>query len=307
MTKAEARPLHQPLLGIALRIGAMAVFAIMAAIIKALASSGLPEAELIFFRSLFGLLPVLIWMLVFRQPDIVKTRYPRAHIIRSLVGLASMFFMFMGLARLPLNDAAAIGFTAPIFATLMSAAVLGERIGIHRTLAIAAGFAGVLVLTGAGANHLFGSGAIFMLAAAVLGAAVSITIRQISRTEHSITITFYFMLAGIVITGAAMPFIWVSPEPESWLLIVALGLTGGILQIMLSAALRYAPVSIVLPFDYSQIVFTGLLSWLLWSELPTTQTITGGSIIIASGLYIFYREAVRRAPPTGVASPVDEG
>src|SRR3546814_11290047 len=113
-------------------------------------------------------------MLVFRQPDIVKTRYPRAHIIRSVVGLASMFFMFMGLARLPLNDAAAIGFTAPIFATLMSAAVLGERIGIHRTLAIAAGFAGVLVLPGAGANRLFGSGAIFLLAAAVLGDAVSL-------------------------------------------------------------------------------------------------------------------------------------
>src|SRR3546814_13579433 len=106
----------------------MMVFAIMATIIKALASSGLPEAELIFFRSLFGLLPVLIWMLVFRQPDIVKTRYPRAHIIRSVVGIASMFFMFMGLARLPLNDEAAIGFTAPIFATLMSAAFLGASI-----------------------------------------------------------------------------------------------------------------------------------------------------------------------------------
>src|SRR3546814_20659451 len=105
-----------------------------------------------------------------------------------------------------------------------------------------------------------------MLAAAVLGAAVSITIRQISRTEHSITITFYFMLAGIVITGAAMPFIWVSPEPESWLLIVALGLTGCILQIMHSAPLRYAPVSLVLPFDYSQFVFTWAFFWLRVSD-----------------------------------------
>src|SRR3546814_13828138 len=105
------------------------------------------------------------------------------------------------------------------------------------------------------------------------------------------------MLAGIVITGAAMPFIWVSPEPESWLLIVALGLTGGIIQIMLSAALRYAPVSIVLPFDYSEIVFTGLLFCLLWSELPTTQTTIGGRILIASTLYLLYRDYYRHPPP----------
>lgn len=307
MTETAAKRMHRPLLGIGLRIAAMAMFAVMAVLVKALAKSGLPEAEMIFFRSLFGLIPVLVWILIYRRPDIVKTRNPRAHIIRATIGLTSMFCMFIGLGRMPLNDATAIGFATPIFATLMSAILLGEKIGLHRALAVGAGFGGVVILTGAGSASLFHSGAIYMLMAAILGAAISVTIRQISQTEHSVTITFYFMLAGVIITGLAMPFYWVMPGPETWPLLIGLGLTGGMLQLLLSASLRCAPVSVVMPFDYSQILFVGLMSWIFWSELPNLRTIAGGAVIIGSGLYIFYREAVRRVPPTRAASPVDEG
>lgn len=308
MTATQTDRFHRPLLGIGLRVGAMIMFSVMAVIIKLLARSGLPEFELIFFRSLFGLLPVLVWIAVFRQPGIVKTRKPMAHATRALVGLTAMACMFAGLARMPLSDATAIGFATPIFATLMSGMMLGEKIGIHRWIAILVGFGGVLILTRIGSANLIGSGAFFMLMAAILGAVVSVTIRQISKTEHSVTITFYFMLAGTVITGMMLPFIWVMPPDwQSWLLLVGLGLSGGLLQLLLSASLRYAPVPTVMPFDYSQIVFVGLWSWFLWSELPDEQTIIGGTIIIASGLYIFYREAVRRVTPTPAASPVDEG
>ncbi len=307
MARMNGGDLHRPLLGIGLRIGAMAAFALLAVIIKALAKTGLPEIELVFFRSVFGLIPVVLWILTYSGPGIIRTRHPRAHVVRAILGLTSMFCMFVGLARLPLNDATAIGFATPIFATVMSAMLLREKIGIHRALAVAAGFAGVIILTRAGSANLTGSGAIYMVIAAILGAAVSVTIRQISQTEHSVTITFYFMLAGILIPGAMLPFVWVTPALESWPLLIGLGLVGGTMQLLLSAALRYAPVSVVLPFDYTQIVFTGFLSWALWSELPTVRTIIGGTIIIASGLYILYRETVLKIPLPGAANTAEEG
>lgn len=298
---------NKPLRGILLRIGSMAALAVMSVMVKLLSEANLPEAQMIFFRSFFGLIPVIFWIALTRRTSMLRTKRPMAHVIRAVIGLSSMLCMFAGLTRMSLSDATAISFVTPIFATIMSAVLLGEHIGLHRMLAILAGFTGVVILTGAGTDAMLGSGPIFILVGAFLGAAVSVTIRQISQTEHSVTITFYFMLAGVLMTGMALPFIWVPPPRETWPLLLVLGLAGGSMQIMLSASLRYAPVSVVMPFDYIQIVFVGFLSWAIWADLPTWRTLTGGLIIISSGLYIFYREIVRRVPPSRAASPADEG
>lgn len=271
----------------------MALMAILAALVKACAERGVPVLEIIFFRNAFAFIPVLIYISRTSGLSILRTSRPGAHLTRSAVGLTAMICGFTAVSLLPLTQSTAISFSAPLFMTALSALVLKEPVSLHRWLAVAVGFVGVLIMVHPDPRQFAGVGVLFAVAAAVGSAGAMIAIREISRTEPGPTIVFYFTLAGTVVGLASLPFGWVMPSPGVLGLLVAAGLIGGTGQLLLTEAIRRAPVAVVAPFDYTQLVWAGLIGFLVWGETPAMLTLIGAMVVAASSTYILWREIGR--------------
>jgi drug/metabolite transporter (DMT)-like permease len=264
------------------------VFAVVNALVKWQAAT-YPILELVFFRSLFALLPVLALALRDGLLDSLKTSLPRAHLFRSSIWLCSVFCTFSAYHLLPLADASAIMFSAPLFLTALSAPILGERVGAHRWIALAAGFLGVLVMIRPGSSAL-GWGAVFALGSAISYACGSLAVRQMASTERSVTIVFYTMLLATIVCGLALPFVWVTPSWLDLATMAAVGLLGGIGQLLMVQAFHHAPASAVAPWNYSMMLWAVLIGWLFWDEVPGLAILTGAAVVIASGLYLLHQE-----------------
>lgn len=287
---ASPRPQQSRMLGILLRIGATTCFAFMAALIKLGHEAAISTVELVFYRFAFGLPPLLVWIAWSRNFTAWKTERPWAHGIRAAIGLVTMVLAFTSLGYLPLAEAATIGFVAPLFAVMLSALFLREKVGRHRWSAVAAGFLGVLMVTAPERGHLPLDGLAIALAAALGVAAVTITIRQIGKTEGTQTTVLWFTILSMIAVGALMPFHARNHDWYGWAILLGIGGFGGVAQILMTASLRQAPVSVVAPFDYSQLLWAVLLGWMIWDTHPPATTWAGAAIIIASGLYTIYRE-----------------
>jgi drug/metabolite transporter (DMT)-like permease len=291
---ASSRPVAQsPALGILLRVLAMALMAMLAAIVKACAERGVPVLEIIFFRNAFAFIPVMLYIWRTSGFGVLRTRRPGAHLTRSAVGLTGMICGFTAVSLLPLTQSTAISFSAPLFMVALSALILKEPVGLHRWAAVAVGFVGVLIMVHPDPRHFVGVGVLFAIAAAVGSAGAMIAIREISRTEPGPTIVFYFTLAGTAVGLASLPFGWVMPSPGVLALLVAAGLIGGTGQLLLTEAIRRAPVAVVAPFDYTQLVWAGLIGFLVWGETPAILTLIGAMVVAASSTYILWREIGR--------------
>lgn len=283
--------------GIALRIAAAGCFSIMAAVLKLASLDGVGAPEMLFYRAFFGLPVVLIWVL--SRPDGLKaltTRRPWAHVGRSALGILSILCVFQTLTLLPLADATTLSFTAPVFATLLSFLILKEAIGPRRWAAVALGFVGVIIVMRPGAGDhavpLVGIG--FGLAAAVLTAAVTITLRQLRDTEHVAAIVFWFFVASSIVGAILLPFVGHWRSPQILALLIASGVVGGLAQLFMTASLQKAPVAVVAPFDYLQIIGAVIFGWWLLHTPPSLNTLAGAALIASSGLYTAWREHVRR-------------
>jgi drug/metabolite transporter (DMT)-like permease len=287
---SSERPTQSPLLGIGLRIGAAICFALMAALIKLGYAHGTSTVELAFYRFAFGLPPLLIWIAWTGNMKVWRTERPLAHAWRAAVGLGTMILAFAALRYLPLAESTTIGFAAPLFAVMLSALVLKEPVGRHRWSAVALGFVGVLVVMRPGASHSPPIGLLLAVLAALGVGIVTITIRRIGKTEGTQTIVLWFSLLSMLILGALMPLFGQVHDGRTWLILAALGTAGGLGQIGLTASLRYAPVSAVVPFDYLQLIWAVLLGWLVFADRPPATTWIGAGVISASGLYTVYRE-----------------
>jgi drug/metabolite transporter (DMT)-like permease len=283
-------PKQNRLLGIGLRIGATTSFGLMAATIKLGHDAGIATPELIFYRFAFGLPPLLAWIAMTRNFGAWRTGRPLAHLTRGLLGLGTMALAFSALAFLPLAEAATIGFVAPLFSVILSALILSEPVGRHRWSAVALGFLGVLIVMQPAGSHLPPVGLALALLSALGVAAVTITIRQISRTESTPTIVLWFTLFSMAVSALFLPFFGERHSPEDWLLLAALGLSGGVGQLFLTSSLRFAPVAVVVPFDYVQLLWAVLLGWAIWNTQPAATSWAGAAVIIGSGLYTLYRE-----------------
>lgn len=284
------RPAERRLAGIALRVTAISFFAVMAAAIKLAADRGVSLVELIFARNLFALPVVAGWVTIGPGWGAVRTHRPMAHLTRAGIGLCSMMLTFLALTLLPLADATTIGFSSPLFATLLSAMVLGEAVGRHRWLAVAAGFAGVALAMQPGGTPLPAIGLAVALLSAFANGVVNVTLRQIGMTEGVAATVFWFNVAcllasGLAVTAFARPHDW-----QTWALLVGTGLAGGVAQICNTGSLRLAPVSVVAPFDYLQLVWAVAIGWALWRTTPSPAMLAGGTLIVASGLYTLWRE-----------------
>jgi drug/metabolite transporter (DMT)-like permease len=301
---APSPPLQQNrLAGIGLRLGAATSFAFMAAMIKLGYQAGVATPELVFYRFAFGLPPLLIWIAWSGNFGAWRTQRPVAHLLRAGLGLSTMVLAFSALSYLPLAEATTISFAAPLFSVVLSALILKEDVGKHRWSAVAAGLIGVLIVMRPEGRHLPPLGLGIALLAALGVACVTITIRQIGRTENTQTIVLWFTAVSMVLVGTLMPFYGRAHSGQVWAILVALGLCGGAGQLLLTASLRYAPVPVIVPFDYTQLIWAVLLGWLLWETHPAATTWAGAAVIVASGLYTIYREhrlgrdRPRAAPP----------
>jgi len=274
----------------------------MGALLKLASMEGLNAPELVFYRSLFSLPVVLFWVLKRESLASLKPNRPLAHVWRSCLGLLSMGLTFQALILLPLADATAINFTAPIFATILSFLILREDVGLHRWGAVVLGFVGVLIVARPGGSSLPILGIAIALVGAVGQAGVTTTLRHLQRSENVAAIVFWFAIAGIVVGGLLMPFFGRLHGLTALALVVAGGLAGGAGQLLMTSSLR-APVSVVSPFDYLQIVAATIYGWLLFSDVPSLHTILGAALIAGSGIYTALREHRRRLREGPTAVP----
>lgn len=288
--------------GILCRIGSGLSFSTMGALLKLASAEGLNAPELVFYRSLFSLPVVLVWVLKRENLSSLKANQPMAHVWRSALGLISMGLTFQALILLPLADATAINFTAPIFATILSFLILREDVGVHRWGAVALGFIGVLIVARPGGSSLPILGIVIALIGAVGQAGVTTTLRHLQRSENVAAIVFWFAIAGIVVGGLLMPVFGEAHGTRAFILVIAGGLAGGVGQLLMTSSLR-APVSVVSPFDYLQIVAATIYGWMLFSDLPSLHTISGAILIAGSGIYTAWREHRRRLKEGPTAVP----
>lgn len=284
------RPKQNRLAGIGLRVAAATCFAFMAMLVKLGHEAGVGVVELAFYRFAFGLPPLLLWIAASRNFGAWRTRRPLAHAWRAAAGLTTLVLSFSALGLLPLAETTTIGFAAPLFSVALSALILGESVGRHRWTAVVAGFVGVLVVMRPEGRDLPPLGLLLAGLSAFGAGIVTITIRQVGRTEGTQTTVLWFSLLSMAATGLLMPFFAQAHDGGTWLLLLALGMVGGFSQICLTASLRFAPVPVVVPFDYTQLLWAVLLGWLVFADEPASTTWLGAAIIIASGLYTLWRE-----------------
>jgi drug/metabolite transporter (DMT)-like permease len=293
------------LLAIALRLVAALALTLMFAIVKLVDVRGVSLVESLFYRQALAMPMVLGWIMAGPGWAALKTKRPGAHLTRTLLGMAGMALNFTTFLLLPLAEATVLLFTVPLFATILSAALLKEKVGVHRWGAVLLGFAGVLIVVQPGGTALPPIGVAVGLCAATVVSAVSITLRQIGRTESAVTTVFWFTSMSAIGLGLAMPFFGQAHDATTFALLLGLGLLGGLAQIALTASLRLAPISVVLPMDYSNLLWSALVGWLIFSTLPSPSLWLGAPLIIASGLYIVYREHRLQREKTTVAGAAD--
>lgn len=278
------------LTGLGLRLIAVTLLTGMGAMLKLAQARGANLAELMLFRQLFAVPVVVGWVAIGPGLATLRTRRIGKHLLRVTLGLTGMSFTFGALLLLPLAEATAISFTVPIFATILGALVLREPTGWHRWGAVAAGFVGVLIVTQPGGGHIPLTGALVGLTSSLLIAIIAIQLRQLGRTENAGTTVFWFSALSVPPLAIIYPFFAGSHDATTWALLVAIGMAGALGQIAFTAALRFAPVSVVMPMDYSGLIWASVYGWLIFGALPGEWTLIGAPLIIASGLYILWRE-----------------
>jgi drug/metabolite transporter (DMT)-like permease len=301
--------------GILLKLVSALMFAVMQALVRAVGEN-IPVGEVVFFRSLFAVIPVVVIYALRRElRAAIHTKRPLGHVGRGLVGLAGMFLNFASLARLPLAEVTAISFAAPLVTVALAAIMLKERVRIYRWSAVGVGFIGVIVMLAphfdaarlAGHTPAQALGAVLALVAAFCNAGAVIQTRRLTDTETTSSIVLYFSLvcaAGGLLT---LPFGWVAPHGWELAALIATGLLGGTAHLILTESYRYAPASVVAPFDYSAILFAFVLGYAMFGEVPTGLVILGAAIVVAAGLFVLWRErqlGLKRArdaegPPSG--------
>ncbi len=298
----------RPVLGIVLMLAGIASFSVMDATIKWL-TTDYSVTQVVVFRSWFGLPLLCLFALHGGGLKSLKTSRPLLHVGRYLLVLALSFSFFWALSQMKLVDAIAITFAAPIFITAISVPLLKEPVGLHRWVAISIGFCGVLVMLRPGMG-VFQWAALIVLGSVVVYALLMITTRAYKSVESTASLMLYPQL-GMSLTGiVCAPFFWVVPDLVDIGLFALTGMFGSFGVMCVTHAFRLGPASVISPFEYSALIWATLLGYLLWGELPDSITLIGAVIVISSGLYLIYREAIRGGrsrPQLPSMSPDDTG
>lgn len=283
--------------GIIFMILAVFSFALMDVSMKQLASD-LTSYQVSFFRGATSLPFVLGWILVSKNLSRLKAIRIDLHILRGFISIGFLITTVLTLRELPLANAYALFFAAPLTITLLSAVVLKEPVGRYRYTAVAVGFIGVLVMLNPKAMGFASIGVIAGLLSMLGYSCSMILVRFLHRTETSESLMFYFIISLTIGCGLLAIIGWqpVTLKHAPWLLM--LGISGAIGQYLLTEAYRQAPPSLLSSFEYTAMIWAIGLGYIFWNELPSAWVLVGSAIVISSGIYISHRETVRKAPIT---------
>lgn len=268
--------------------------------------------EVTFFRNVFSLGALFLWMAFSGHLALLKTGRPRAHLFRGAIGTAGIVLGMWAVSLMPLAETTILLFTSPLFTLLMSIIVLKERVGPYRIAAIIAGFTGVIIVANPfahGGLHLPLLGLIAGLGWGFFSGAVDTTLRWMGKTENAVTTTFYFMLFGSIATGLHWPFAEFKQEAFSMnalYFIVGIGACGLLSLLSKSQSFRLGEATLIAPMMYTMIIWSILFDYLFWGKLPAHTTLIGGAIIISANLFIMYREVKKNGAAKGSESPATD-
>lgn len=288
----------RPLRGITLKLLSVMVFIVMSSMIKATAQH-VPGGQAVFFRSFFAIPVIVIWLAM--QGELAtgfRAVNPIGHVWRGLMGTIAMGLGFSGLGYLPLPEVTAIGYASPLLTVVFAAMFLGEEVRLFRIACVVLGMVGVMivlaprltVLEGASANQAATLGALLVLMGAVFAALAQVFVRKLVMTERTPAIVFWFSLTATVLSLTTIPFGWVMPTPREAALLVTAGLLGGVGQILLTASYREADASLVAPFDYASMLFSLLIGYFVFAEVPSLTMLEGATLVVIAGCLIIWRE-----------------
>jgi drug/metabolite transporter (DMT)-like permease len=286
--KASKRQEHIPL-GILYMVGATIVFSASSACSKWLVAT-YPVGEVLFTRSLVSLITCATFILPTAGIAVLRTDRLRHHVLRSFSQFVSQACLIIAFSLMPLAGAIAINFSAPLFAALVSIVLLKEKVGLARWSALLVGFIGVLIVTNPGAEA-FQVGALFALTNAVLYGTVTAAVRGMTATESAATLTLYQILLITGFFAVVAPFGFIMPTWSHWGLIVFNGVANAVGQYWWTKSLHLGPASAVAPFFYLSLVWAVLIGFMVWGDVPTIGLLIGSAIVVASGLFLLWREA----------------
>lgn len=275
--------------GIAFMVVAVGVFAIMDTALKLL-TPHYPPLQVAALRGLTGLPLVFIWVGFaggYRQ--LLRIRWS-LHLWRGLLSIAMLGCFAYALKRMPLAEAYAVFFVAPMLITLLSVPMLGEKVGRAHWIAIAIGFVGVLVVLRPSGEGLLSTAGLMVLAAAVCYALSSISVRVLARTDSTASMMFW-MIAMLSVGASALAWPdWKPLRAEHWPILLTLAVTGSIGQYAITEAFRRAQAAVAAPFEYTALAWGVALDWWFWHTFPDHWVFVGAAIIVASGIYLLRHE-----------------
>jgi len=249
-----------------------------------------PVGEVLFLRSLSSLIAGAAVILPISGLSVYVTHRPRDHLARGLSQSISQLCLLIAFSLMPLAGAVAINFSAPLFAALVSIVWLKEPAGYVRGGALIVGFLGVLIVTNPGANSLT-LGALFALTNAVMYGTVTVAVRGMTRTESANTLVIWQLTVLTFFHSFLLFFGWRWPTPLDALMLFGTGFTNAIGQWFWTKSLHLAPAPAVTPFYYLMLVWALLFGFVIWGEIPSVSLLIGSSIVVATGLFLFLREA----------------
>ncbi len=287
---------------ILLMLGCMALFTTLDASAK-LVTQSLPIPVAVFARYAIALL-LTSALMALKGGDYLKTRHPVLQLLRGGFLLASTFANFFAMGYLQLAQTGAIFFTIPLLVCALSGPLLSEKVGLHRWLAVLAGFIGVLIIMQPGTTQ-FHPAMLVSLIAALMGALYNIVTRKVGGKDAAETSLFYVCLVGALIAGGPMLTHFQMPQGWQWYPLLFMGLAGAIGHWMLIQAHRLAPASTIAPFIFSQIIWMIIAGYSVFGQLPNLWTVIGATIVIASSLYVFHRERQKGVDTVSTTTPAD--
>jgi drug/metabolite transporter (DMT)-like permease len=274
-------------------LAASATFTVGSALVKALTAE-FPVLEIVMFRSVVAFVAMLPMIIRHGGLSALATRRPVGHAMRTVYGFIGTATSVYGFGVLPLVTVTALGFAMPLFLTIMSVPLLGERVGPRRATAVLVGLGGVLIMLrpwhGDGDPMPFGAVAI-VLAGVVAWSLSMINIRQMGDAgEKNVTIVAWYSLGTASLAAFGCIAEWVTPSPWQFALLVSAGLFSGVAQLLMTEGYRAAETTLVAPFEYGAIIYATVLGVAIWGEWPDVWSLAGVAVLIASGLYIWHRE-----------------
>lgn len=268
-------------------IGLICVTALMWALTDAIAKylgQSYPNIQILWGRFFFNALIVVV-IFAPRIGRVLHTRRPWLQCARAVLVVTTVGLIFLSFRSLPLVTASAIFFMAPILVTVLAIPLLGERVGPGTWVGVLLGFAGAMIVIRPGSGMIQAT-MLLPLAAAVSSALYQIATRRVSFSDGALTSLLYASIGGALVTSILVPVHWQRPDLDGWLLLVAMGITGGTAQLALIKALTLAPASRIAPYHYTNLIWAALLGYTVFGDVPDAWTVTGGAVIAASGLYV---------------------